>query len=519
MNTETNKIESIYAVTYSVRNKRTEGSETTERTAFAIKAESPQEAKKLAREELEREGEYEVLEFLRYQVSPTGDRTASTTVTAADEIAAETADWRKNPDLWILNQTDLAGQVTSILSMPIVPQEVEVLTLLQGIRTRLGRQGGDNWIVKGPIAVPANPEGISALRYLSTLARDFIRKPIEEIGETGSRLALALEGIRKTSNGSDLLRGFTNATPSSHNSPDFSGYRLGVEVDQQTLHIMPKGEILPSPFLQGNIVGKEVDGDQIDSIRSTADLCTSGTIEFLDRFGISYDTEGGEYECGECGCETGDDDSLEITAVESFEITEDMITALDSAGALDAVREELGLTEGPEGWSELLDEKTDDEILAEFAPDEKQKESGVKFDARLFRFTPDFSALEGVEELEFEELARLLPLLSMASNAYLSEGILPPVAGKLEKTGHQYGTGDRSFSWDPERGRLVHRISSQGAFLQYDVRAGHTFLGLVVDGQENIAQLDNHGAVHIPGIHAGPTADLWAGLAQARVDL
>ncbi len=457
-------------------------------------------------------------------------------------IPAETipAEWNAEPARWVEEHTDsLLESTDAILALfvavdgirlPLTAEgstALSLIRLLEAIRTHLryGARRQTEFLFYGALAVPSSPIGLQALMRLRDLANDIATGSIDAVTDADSALGRLLSAINIGSDGSAIIGRYRNV--SEGKGASLKGIRLSVDLDPH-IGTLPKGTVLPTSILTRTLVGREIDGDDIEEIRSAADLCVEGVDEFLTRFGVSHSVEGGSYECDSCGqtADSGCEDDTTIGYCEDFTLTEAMVEALD--GHADGIRKHFadGSASDAEGWTEYLSENNYAQILKALAPKKGDKEDGIRYDATQWTFAVDFEALDGLKDLEFSELARLLPVLSKVATAYEAAGLLPPIPGKLTPapTRYQSRNGDASFSWDPDTGLFSHAVTSSGVRLTIDARHGETRLELPSGEHVSIDRrtADNPRApfvVRCEPRDAGENACLWFGVAHGEIQL
>lgn len=317
-----------------------------------------------------------------------------------------------------------------------------------------------SWIMYGEgMAIPAHPIGLSFLARMRTVANSVLVRVRETPIEcaTDGEMATIQEALRQASSGYD--RGVFHVATNGTSNANGTGIVLNLAVHHP---VMPSGKVLPGSLLSQSLEGFEMSGSDAMQLMSEADMCASGSAEFLRANGIQFSTEGTLHECDSCGAERESEEDGEIDWVEDFTWTADRLESMDSYGFLDALREFVGRDEYAETWSVLLDEGTNAEILAEHTPPVgpiDPDKAPVTYDPTLWEFIPDFAAVEGLEDesLEFETLARLLPLLQEIATAYASAHVLPAFPGTL-RARHDAKV---AFAWDPAIGSLTHEASAR----------------------------------------------------------
>lgn len=377
----------------------------------------------------------------------------------------------------------------------------------------------------GPLVVPTSPRGLDALRAIRTHANELVTGTSpRSVLDDSSPLALLLDEIERTSRmrRSGILASVKNRT-SSADSVD--GFRLAFGLHARAMGAMPNGTTLPPALLGAQLVGREIDGNEAEELRSDLDMCASGTIEFLDRFGISYEGGGGSYECGECGSEHESDECEEIESIDDFTLTSDMLDALDRQGYGEGVREFFGAEDGCDEWSGMLESCDNAEILARCAPN---AEDGISYDSSVWKFVPEFEEIDGLESLEWSEQARVLPLLVEIAQAHATASVLPPIGGTLVYQPAQYESRSvvepvsYNFDWSPQAGTLTHTIAGPLA-LVVDARNGGARIVHTIDGQARGAALTHtSGADYMldaPAYASGERAAMLLGIVKGSAGI
>ena len=493
---------------------------------------------------------------------PKGEVFELTLRTVSTDRFSKPALWNEAPAQWLREQGEDALREDSEADAPAARLAALDLILgayVDGCRSVEGRavrallvacagdigyrvRASNAWIQYGPMTVPSSPNGIGTIRKLREESRTFARRSprgLFDSSEQGAHvLSRFVEAHEKTAEGSALFGSLRNV---SENGKGGAGIVLDVDLDSAVMREMPKGETLPAPILCA-LDGFEMKGGDALEIMREADMCAEGTVEFLDSFGISHEREGGEYECDSCGSYRDDDEGGEVSYIADFTIDADMISALDSAGFLDAVREAVGAENDSDSFETLLDSCDDAELRERLAPramvkveartnangetkPAHEQETGIAYDTARWRFVPSFEDVEGAEELDFAYLARLLPALARSAQEHEARGILPAIPGTLERVrpsynSHRFAEGASSFAWNPADGTLTHAVSSEGLRLVRNVRNGNTKLVLPENGGRDSltveAPNENGGRVSVRLFEAGALASEWFPLAQAE---
>jgi hypothetical protein len=375
----------------------------------------------------------------------------------------------------------------------------------------------DRFLTFGPIMVPASPAGLSFLRFVKRVSRDIARGGLDRLVSNDSTLGSVLLALRNTMAESAFLRTYHNATSTDPKAE--KGLRITLDFDPMVEAHRPNGPTLPSALLSP-LEGREI--NDLESIRQEAGMCHEGTRDFLDRFGISYEEERGE--CDSCGCEDcGEGEGF--SWVQTFELSDRMIRFIDKAGYLDEVRDALGVEMDSDSWSEFLACSDDAEIRETLMPDpkylDKDKGDAIRYDSTYWRFEPDFGAIDGIEDLESEELIRLLPVLSDVARAYQEANALPPIPGKLvwRMVSTNRADRDHTFAWDPDTGTMTHEPTRSGVRLSIDVRSGLVRLSRCEDPVHVWTRLETGFAMMVPVKEAGDVAATFVPLAQSEVTI
>lgn len=426
---------------------------------------------------------------------------------------------------------------------------LDVVRLLRAVATGLTRdqRGSNEWLSFGKLAAPASPNGIGALRLLRNAARTFAQgAPSALYGgeDTNHKLARFVTAHAVTAQESEVFGRLANL---SAVSPDrTTGLTLTVNLDASIMHSLPRGENLPRPVLS-ELEGRTIDGDTVLEIARKASMCDDGVAEFLDDFGVDYERNSGSYECDSCGGETESGEDGEFESCDDLTLDANMIQGIREAGFLEAVLEALDADDGSDDLEALLDSCDDEDLASQLAPADKVKsptlevdpkdprrniekmlEKGIVYDPKVWKFTPAFDQIEGVEELDYDYLARLLPALTMSCVAHESRGVLPAVPGNLERIS-SYGRSTKSsvFAWNPTKGTLTHSPTSDGMAVQFDVRGGATALiskdefstdRTLVSGVDDKTN-SMAGTVALSVANAGQLVGVWFPLAQTPFTL
>lgn len=410
-----------------------------------------------------------------------------------------------------------------------------IVRLLESVKKSFPPYGtpDPNFLPIGPIMVPMSPAGLSFARMVRETAKAMAVGPFLETVDEKSPFGRMLASIDATDGKSGMLTGYRNATKTT-GAPEDQGLRAQISLSHERMANVPSGTCLPRSLVSATLVGVKIDGDQIEKIREQAGMCVDGTSEFLHSQQINHEQHGGE--CDSCGSSDGEPEG--IGWCESFTVDESFVSALEKAGYLDEVLEALDIEQNAATWSELL-ENDDSAILADLAPTDDDEKDGIKYDVKASTFTPDFGAVENLDELEFDELARILPILGEVCRQYETRGILPPVPGtlnpseRMRKTYTHNETRDFSLSWDPESGKLSHQISTRTARLEIDARNGAiriqvpalTEEGILKAGHYEFANVEKGrdiGAgyfVRASAESGGETCERYVEIAQSKVDV
>ena len=445
------------------------------------------------------------------------------------------AQWRERPrdfvGLYGGEPEALFVGIGALLDAPALDfvREAEALARLleccaEALRYRI--RDDSRWISFGPLAIPTSPRGLDALRAIRAHASELVTGTSpRSVLDDSSGLARLLDEIERTARmrRSGILESARNRTSSAS---EVSGFRLGFSFHSRALASMPNGNTLPPAILGSALVGREITGDEASELRSDCDMCDDGTAEFLDRFGISYEREGGAYECDSCGCEHESDEGGEISWISDFTLTSDMLDALDRQGFGDGAREFFGAEDGCDEWSGMLDACDDSEILARCAPN---AEDGIRYDSSVWRFVPDFEGIDGLDALEWSEQARALPLLVRIANEHETASVLPPISGSLVYQPAPYESGRSTvepksydFQWNAEAGTLTHTIAGPLA-LRVNAKHGGASIVHTIDGREHTGALTHTSgseyALDAPAYEGGERAARLLGIVKGSAGI
>lgn len=411
-------------------------------------------------------------------------------------------------------------------------------------RQSYGSNGAHGFVRVGGFSFPPTPDGIEALRIIREYAPGIVRGNVDGFAAEGSELARVSDCFRfenaarvRVADTRGILESVTNATVATSdpraNPAGYVQFGIGVKLRPDLAAQLPAqdGPRIRS-MLAPRLEGYEFDGSDIDSWREHVGACASGTIEFLNRFDIYPETEGGEYECDSCGCTTGDDEHAEIYSCPDFEITERMARALDKAGYLDGTLEwiqENGDGATSDGWEELDRDYSTAELVAQYGPQrigEDSKLVGALYDPNVWTFEPAPEELDGFEDID--DVPTLLSLgrkLGAVADAHTAVGSLPPIPGRLTLKPRRVGNFDAErveLRWDPDAGTLRAVLTGRAA-LVVDVAHGGRSVHVCADpahpGRVSRFPLDADGTLSLPKDAAGPDAALYLRIASATVSL
>ena len=462
----------------------------------------------------------------------TGDNPHAEIDAEAQRTEQARSAWRERPrdfvGLYGGDSEALFGAISGLLDGIENPRtEAEALARLldacaEALRYRI--RSDSRWISFGPLAIPTSPRGLEILAALREYAGELVtgQSPRSVLDDT-SALARLLDEIERTARmrRSGILETARNRTSAAS---EVAGFRIGFGFHARALASMPNGNTLPPAILGAALVGREIDGDEAREMREHADMCDSGTAEFLDRFGISYETEGGEYECDSCGSTHDDDEGGSISWISDFTLTGEMLDAIDTQGFGDSVREFFGAEDGCDEWSGMLDACDNAEILARCAPN---KEDGIRYDSSVWRFVPDFEGIDGLDGLEWSEQARALPLLVEIARAHEEASVLPPISGTLEyqRAPHESRSTvepkSYDFQWNAEAGTLTHTIAGPLA-LRVSAKHGGASIVHTIDGAERIGTLTPIGSEFVldaPAYEGGERAARLLGIVKGSAGI
>lgn len=409
-----------------------------------------------------------------------------------------TIDWRANPGDWIRRHCTIPSYPTEDIAPAIARAHAALEEVVEGYKSDVGLNqdaralailldlakgslgyhvaGNSLWIRYGPIVIPTSPAGLKALRAIRTLAQesmDDVGLSIVESGTTLRELLDALETATDADGGLlERARSYTNRENPS--------YRIGLEFHSRAIASMPRGDNLPKSILSPDLVGFEI--DDLDEFTGHCGFCMEGTIQFLQRFNIDHEASEGSFECSECGADHESGEDAEVESCDSFDLTQEMVDAIDSQGFAERLRAYVGGSDDSNSdWQSLLDSESDDDIVARAAPDE----NGIKYDSEVWTFAPDLESLESSDDVEStSDVLRLGGIIARIVGAHAAAGTLPPIAGTLhympldyERTLRDSAKAAISLAWDPESGQLQATLGS-GLILRTDAKSGDSVLAL-----------------------------------------
>jgi len=381
----------------------------------------------------------------------------------------------------------------------------------------------------GGLLLPTTPAALSVLRVLRAIAAErIIGNGIAETVEPDSALGVFLAAIERAGREerSPLLLSARNRTSADPGQ----GFRIGFNFHARALASMPRGDALPSALLSPDPVGFYVEDPR--AMQSDCDMCDSGTADFLERFGIAFERKGGEYECDSCGSTCEGDSDGEITHIDPFELTADMLAAIERQGFGDAVREYVGANTEADTLAALLESESEAKTLERTKPD---PEHGIRFDSSVWDFRPDFESIDGADEIAGGDALRAGALLLRVVESHTSAGVLPPIGGALVYRPLPYETrhiGDGTTStrppsialaWDPKGGTLEHELGG-GLLLRIDACKGGALLVLrtPADRHGRTVPLLPEGGEWIADAHhesGGEPAALLLRIAKGRAEI
>ena len=347
---------------------------------------------------------------------------------------------------------DLTDVVDGILAAHVLTEE-QALRMLAFLRNNYSAPG---WIRCGPIAAPASPTGIRAIRELKRYAHDVIRFRLSSAVDPDSLVGRFARNVETAAVDDEVVKNWGYGA---------KGARLAIDVvlSRNVMESLPVGPA-PKPIKSESLEGQEFDGDRIEEWRSDADACIDGTTEFLNRIGVNYETDSSECDCGCCG------EPEEITWCEDFTITDRIVRMLDKAGYLDATLDFFDLGAGSwEDVAELNDAELDDRIrmlprkfvrwevrggteLDAPTPEAVMEEQTAHYDPTVWEFIPDYVGL-GMDSVDYDDVARILPRIVAMVDDCAKRGLLPPIDGILRQR-NAYGRHD--WTWSAEYGYLEH---------------------------------------------------------------
>jgi len=444
-------------------------------------------------------------------------------------------EWHTKPDEWSARfvEQDMGkayGALRSLLENPatdFVRCALPLATLLASVRASISYRWDredSRFVSFGPIVVPTSPRGLDALRAIRAHASEALTGTSPRaVLDDSSATARLLDEIKRVSGfrSSGILQGIKNRTSSAS---EVSGIRIGFDFDSRALASMPKGLTLPPALLGTTLVGREITGDEAQELRSDLDMCADGTAEFLRTFGISHECDGGEYECDSCGSVSESDEGGDVSYIADFTLTAEMVEALDRQGYGDGFREHFGAEDGCDEWSSMLETCDDSEILERCAPN---TEDGIAYDSDVWDFVPDFEGIAGLDDLEWSEQARALPLLVRIAQAHETARVLPPISGALVLKPAPYETRSTvepkrfDFVWSPDEGTLTHEIGG-ALVLRVSAKNGAVSIGHTLDGAQRFGALAPAGseyALDAPAHEGGERSAMLLGILKGSAGI
>jgi len=454
----------------------------------------------------------------------------------AEILALPPASFRE-PDRWIAENVNAETRPSMFRTLSDLLQnnldkpsnDEPIATLLQKVSRptsiqRLLVGESSRFFRFGPLILPAIPAGVQYARRVRTIARELIGSSDLTMAEPDSDLGRMLESVKLAGESKGrLLEHARNRTSertserTRENGPGVLGFRLGFQFNARTISLIPKGAKLP-PALLSRTEGYEIE-DPLE-LMNECDMCSEGTADFLDDFGLTYARE--PYECGECGSACDGEGGGRIEQIEPFTLTGEMIEQIDRQGFGDKLREYVSYYEA-DSVSTLLDSCDDAEIRERVRPD---AENGILYDTESWDFSPDFESLEGMQDCSRTEALRAGALFGGIASEYERARILPPFGGTLTlvEKGLAREQERIAFCWDPVEGTLSSVLGG-GLMLCINARTGSARLrttdrAFALSGSHSsVSSKGRDYILDLPSESGGKRAELMLQLEQARVEI
>lgn len=465
------------------------------------------------------------------------DHVAPKTDTVAQRSAIEITARLSAIDTILVSFNDDCTHILPLDVVRFLEAVAEHLHVVDGWQHR-----GPEWIRCGPIVVPSTSTGIAALRKLRDSALAVRSNGTDNMGiDDASTLAKLISALKSAAIDSAILSpGLRNVTKEDNRCLVFDA-----QLCTATMREMPTGTKVPQSLLGASLEGIEVDEDDINSMANSNGWCADGVRDWLQQW-TDAEFEGGDYDCDQCGSTVEDYGTL---ASVSFTLTPEIIDELDcSEGYLDVFQDYFEAEgSGSCDFSTLLQEKNDSEILEGWKPADKitvtakgivggkefthdvETETGIEYDPDVWRFSADYSELE-LDDLDSEELIRLIPLLAEINAQYRDRSILPPIPGTLERVTitnvstyyGRYRAGSADMIWDPTDGTLSHVAIGGGSGVRLEIDPVSDRVALIVGlSADDRVTVGTDGRIEVPSgaLHVGADCALWMRLSQSTPSL
>ena len=409
------------------------------------------------------------------------------------------------------NRALMTVPIAEALAAADEPTLRALIRLSSAVHSQLqyGQDEAEHWIKVGHHYFPATAAGIQSIRALKSMSGKVLRSGLGTILDPETEFGKMFAAIPKMTNRRFVRDSRFYGTESS--------LRMKLDLDPMIQSFLPKigtRRVLKS-VLGSAVVGFEFDGDLIEEWREFTGACLSGTVEVLERCGISHDANDGDSECDSCGCSHENDESEEVTYCENFTIDEKMSRLMDAAGYLDSTEEWISEQDGGIPDWDALDEESLDETLSRCGPDGGDRD----YDVSKWDFVPDLESMEGLEDLDAGQMIRITLRIGKILDACAKVGQLPPLPGCLvwRHDVPVFSSRDSvEFDWVPQDGTLSHRLSGTPYRLEYTPRNSTLRIG---DGSHRRAVVDPTGLCEASGSAGGRPTMEWSRFGGAVIAL
>lgn len=231
----------------------------------------------------------------------------------------------------------------------------------------------------------------------------------------------------------------------------------------------------PDGLTLDRMEGLDVDGSDILELIVDEGWCLEGSAEMLNKLGISFETEGGTYQCDSCGTEHEDEDSEHISWVEDVTLDAKQLRLI--RGCKDYRSElETFLREHAEN------EDMDRSFALEGTPDPQWDQA--QFSDQQWAFEIDWDSLP--DWIDTDDPASIAQLALDVAD-HIRAGVYPPVSGKFYRKGLESSkqTGS-ALRWSPEFRRLEWKCEGGSIRIEDDR------VVVVADGPYAVAAMPAH---------------------------